>query len=60
MILLGGALGFGIAAVFAWRTGRSSVLRWTLTALAVLCAAGLLLVVLDARFGSSTLITSVG
>ena len=57
---LGGALAFGLAAALAWRTGRSSALRWTLTTLAVVCTAGLMIMVLDARTGVGTLIEAPG
>ena len=56
---VGGALVFGVAAAIAWRTGRSGVLRWALTALAVVCVVGLLVLGLDAWSGVGTLIVSV-
>lgn len=52
------ALAFGIAAALAWRTGRSSALRWTLMTLAVLCMLALAIVTLDAGSGTATLISS--
>lgn len=55
---LGAALAFGIAAVIAWKTGRSRALRWALMALAVLFMVGLAIVLLDAWFGSGMLISS--
>jgi hypothetical protein len=55
---LGAALAFGIAAALAWKTGRSSALRWTLMTLAVLCMIVLIISVLDAGMG--TLISSWG
>ena len=55
---LGAALAFGVAAALAWRTDRSSALRWTLTILAVLCMLALVLSMLDAGSGMATLINS--
>ena len=57
---LGAALAFGIAAAIAWRTGRSSALRWTLLTLAVLCAVTLVIIILDAGSGMGTLINFSG
>jgi hypothetical protein len=58
--LLGAALAFGIAAALAWRTGRSSALRWTLMTLAVLCMIALMIIILDAWSGIGTLTSSSG
>lgn len=53
---LGAALAFGVAAALAWKTGRSSALRWALTTLAVLCLVGLVVMALDAGFGTGTVV----
>lgn len=57
---LGGALAFGIAAALARKTGRSRALLWALMIAAVLCAAGLVVMVSDIGFGRSTLNSSSG
>jgi hypothetical protein len=50
---LGGTIAFGVAAALAWRSGRGGGLRWSLTALAVLCAALTVFITVDG--GSGTL-----
>ncbi|WP_213011797.1 hypothetical protein [Paractinoplanes toevensis] len=57
---LGATLAFGIAAAIAWKTGRSSALRWTLITFAVLSMVGLVVMALDTSSGVGTLISSSG
>jgi hypothetical protein len=57
---LGGTIAFGVAAALAWRAGRAGWLRWSLTALAVLCAALTVFITVDGGSGTLSLDGAAG